>query len=357
MSTHAVSDSEENIPALPKVAIIGCGLIGAMWDTPETAHTYSLTHAAGFSKHPGCQLMAFCDADLARAQAAATRWSVPNAYADVACMLREIAPDIVVIAAASSARMALLQPVLAAKVKVCVIEKPLASSIDECHAVVNALQDSQTQSLVNFSRHWDPALHALGQRIAAGEWGQIQRLQAWYGKGLSNNGSHMIDLVGLLCDAQAQRVRASATPLAASEADWSQGKDLALDAQIIYQSRAGQTLQLDLLATDQSAFTCFELRILLQHAVIEISRGARQISLTPIVDDPNFANYRIPGAPSILPSGYLQTMDEMVAEAIKIAAGQLDKSRCDAKTALTTALTVEAIKRSLAEQESWQDVA
>jgi predicted dehydrogenase len=340
----------------PKVAIIGCGLIGALWDSPATSQAYSLTHAAGFSKHPDCDLLAFVDADLTRARAACERWHVPHAFAKVSEMLTDIQPDIVVIAAASQARMALLEPLLAAGMKLCIIEKPLASTLAESRAMVAALQASQSLSLVNYSRHWDTSLRALAQRIQAGAWGRVQRLQAWYGKGISNNGSHMIDLVGTLCAARPQRVRGRASPLLDTEAAWSEGRDVALDAQILYANANGDSFQLDLLACDQSDFTCFELRIMLQQAIIEISKGAREIAITPIVDDPNFANYRIPGERQVQAAGYLQAMDNMVKESIAIARGELTRSSCDAEDALRTALTVDAIKNSCAAGEIWLEI-
>ena len=54
-----------------RVAIVGCGLIGTQWDAQAPDAPYSLTHAAGFSKHPGAELAALCDQDLARARQAA----------------------------------------------------------------------------------------------------------------------------------------------------------------------------------------------------------------------------------------------------------------------------------------------
>lgn len=351
------------VAKVAKVAVIGCGLIGALWDHPETAQDYSLTHAAGFSKHPNCDLLAFVDADIERARAACSRWHVPHAYSDVAQMLAEIGPDIVVIAAASHARMALLTPILQSATKLCIIEKPLASTLQESRMMVAAFEASDCLSLVNYSRHWDDSLRQLAVRLQAGEWGQVQRVQAWYGKGISNNGSHMIDLVGTLLDAHPVRVRARASPLAEKEAAWSDGKDPALDAQIIYlrnlHNAEKKEVQLDLLGCDQSEFTCFELRIMAQHAMIEISKGARELLITPIVDDPNFANYRIPGTRQAQEAGYLQAMDNMVAEAIALVSTSSEKKRrssCTAHDALRTALAVAALKQSLALGEIWQQI-
>ena len=168
-----------------RVAIIGCGLIGAQWDAGADAAqlaSYSLTHAAGFTKNPGAQLLACCDHELARAQQAAQRWGAPHAYDDPRRLFAGHAIDIAVVAAASSARWSVIEPALAAGVRVLVIEKPLATTLEESRRLVDALEASGARSLVNFSRRWDPAMNDLRGRIQRGELGRVQRLVGTYGK-------------------------------------------------------------------------------------------------------------------------------------------------------------------------------
>ncbi|WP_338849055.1 Gfo/Idh/MocA family oxidoreductase [Massilia sp. W12] len=339
-----------------RVAIIGCGQIGAMWDSPQSTAP-ALTHAAGFSRIPGAQLCAFCDTDLARAQQAAARWGVAHAYDDVAQMLQQQRPHIVTIAAATQARMRILQPLLGQGVRLLVLEKPLAATLEESQAVVHALQQAGQAALVNYSRNWDSALQTLFAHIRARRWGQIQRLQAWYGKGLSNNGSHMIDLVCQLLQAQVVRVRASCAPLPPEEAQWSAGAgqsaDLALDCSLEYGDGA-QQWRLDMLATDQRDFTCFELRIILQQAIIDISQGGRAISLRAVQDDPHYANYRIPGPAQEIAGSTLDAMQNMAQQAFDWVRGSSEKLACAPEQALQVAHTVHALKRSAAtESGNW----
>lgn len=337
-----------------RVAIVGCGLIGAMWDTPESAKERALTHAGAFSKLEQAQIIAFCDSDVERAKAACARWQVPYAYTNLQTMLEECKPQIVVVATASDARLELLKTIVVAGVKLCIIEKPLATTLEESERIVAWLGQGQTMAIVNYSRNWDFALQDLGVRLRAGEWGRVQRLQGWYGKGIANNGSHMIDMVCSLLAAKPFAARGRWAPLPDQEAKWSEGRDRAFDAQVRYGGGHGEIWQLDMLASDQNAYSCFELRIMLEKAILEIRQGGRSLSLTPIVDDPDFKNYRIPGQPQQLAAGYLQAMENMAQEALDLVRGQRSHPRCDAQQALLTARTVQIIRAS-ALQDIGQD--
>jgi predicted dehydrogenase len=344
-----------------RVAIIGCGLIGAQWDADGPAAAYSLTHAAGFTKNPGAQLLACCDHDLARAQQAAQRWGAPHAYDDPRRLFAAHAIDIAVVAAASSARWSVIEPALAAGVRVLVIEKPLATTLAESQRLVAAVEAAGARTLVNFSRRWDPAMADLRARIARGELGRVQRLVGTYGKGLSNNGSHMIDLVASLTGAVPLRARALGSPLEQGEADWSSGADTALDVQIEYGGAdgdaAGRIFQLTMLGSDQRAFTCFELRVTGTLGMAELSLGGRQLALTGLRADPQYAGYTIPDAPQALPARNLEAMDNMVAEALRLASGAQRSASCDARAALNTALAVAAARRSAERGGAWVELA
>lgn len=337
------------------VAIIGCGLIGAQWDALHQQAGVSLTHAAGFTKHKDARLVAMCDHDLHKAEQAVLRWG-GKAYSDPAKLFSEHAIDLAVIAVSSAARWAAIAPALAAGVKVLVIEKPLATTLVESQQLAAAIHQAGVKSVVNFSRHWDPAMLLLRDSIRAGALGKIQRMVGTYGKGITNNGSHMIDLVALLCDASPEKARSLGSPLDPSEANWSDGKDPAFDAQIIYTDQQSQDFNLTMLATDQRAFTCFELRIIGTHGIVELSLGGRQLSLTSVGDDPNYAGYKILTTTERLPARVMESMDKMVDEALQLALGLIQTSSCDVETALRTSLTVDALMMSAANDGCWVNI-
>jgi predicted dehydrogenase len=342
-----------------RVAIVGCGLIGSRWDMPGSpaAGGPTLSHAAAFSRQPGAQIVGFCDLDRSKADDAAARWGGGQAFGSLAALLQATAPDLVVVASHSSVRAEPIARALAAGVRTLVIEKPLATTLAEARQLTRALEEHGARAVVNYSRHWDPALADLSQRLARGELGRVQRLVGLYGKGLANNGSHMIDLVGLLLQAQPRRARAMGSPLPAGEAGWSQGSDPAFDGQVQFETAQGDTVQLDLLATDTTAFSCFELKLIGSRAVCEIRLGGRSIEWLPVQDDPHFAGYRVPGARLSIAARNLEAMDGMAAEALALARRERARASCDARTALATAATVDALQRSAtADLPTWTAV-
>ncbi|HEU4845721.1 MAG TPA: Gfo/Idh/MocA family oxidoreductase [Burkholderiaceae bacterium] len=340
-----------------RVAIAGCGLIGTQWDAAGPALPYALTHAAGFSRQAGATLVAVCDPDLDKARAAAARWGAAGAYADPAAMFAAGPVDLAVVASASAARWDVVQPALAAGVKVLVIEKPLATTLAESRRLVAAIDAAGARTVVNFSRRWDPAMLALRDRILGGAMGPIERLVGTYGKGLTNNGSHMVDLVAFLCDARPLRARALGSPLDPGEADWSQGRDRACDAQLEYEDGGGRRFHLTMLGTDQRAYTCFELRVLGSKALCELTLGGRKLSYTELAADPHYAGYTVPGTPQALPAHALEAMERMAAQALQLAGGTIARANSDVHTALQTALAVEAVRRSAAEDGRWVTLA
>lgn len=342
-----------NIPV--NVAIIGCGLIGAQWDASMQQSSISLTHASSFSKHAHACLVAVCDQDQHKAEQAARRWRV-RSYTDPTQLFTENRIDLVVIATSSSVRWPIIEVALTAKVKLLVIEKPLASTLSESRKLVEAIDAAGVKTLVNFSRHWDPSMRLLREQLKHGEFGQVQRIVGTYGKGISNNGSHMIDLVAFLFNAKPIKARSIGSPLNVNEACWSAGKDRALDAQILFIDQIGQQFQLTMLATDQTAFTCFELRVIGSSATFEMKLGGRQLSYVPMQDDPHYAGYTIPGLPVNVPARVMEAMDTMVDEALQLVLGRIDESSCDVHTALLTALTVEAVNQSEYQEGCWVDI-
>jgi predicted dehydrogenase len=339
------------------VAIIGCGLIGAQWDAKETSPEFSLTHAAGFSKNPRAQLVAMCDHDADKARQAAERWGAMASYSDLRALFAEHKVDVAVVASSSAARWEVIEPALAAGVKVLVIEKPLATTLDESRKLAAAIDKASAKAIINYSRHWDPSMSALRERIRSGAIGPLQRLVGIYGKGITNNGSHMIDLCAFLCDAKPVRARALGSPLDAEEAGWSGHKDRAWDAQVEFERQDGSYVQLTMLATDQRAFTCFEVRVIGSQGLCELSKGGRRIVCAEIEDDPNYAGYRIPGEAVAQPASALEAMDRLVDEALRLAVDEIEISSCDAHHALLTALTVDAIIVSARGGGYWQEIA
>jgi predicted dehydrogenase len=335
-----------------RVAIVGAGMIGSQLDETLINNKNALTHAGAFSKNLNCQLVALCDKNESRAADAAAFWGVPQSYSDVVKMLKENSIDMLVVSTSSNMRLEIIENALLHGVKYFVIEKPLATTFEDSRKLVNMLDAAGAKTIVNFSRRWDCSIGFMRDAMN-NEIGTIQRAIGFYGKGLVNNGSHMIDLVSNILRSNPIRVRALGSPLPQSEADWSDGLDQAIDAQVIFANDRKEEFSLNLLATDQSAFTCFNLQIIGCKGMYEYGQGGREVSFRPIARDQNYADYTILGPLYKKKSSLLESMEIMVAEAIDMALGKINQSSCDAHCAIRTALAVDYIKKSREAEGQW----
>lgn len=335
------------------VAIIGCGLIGSDWDRLSSLESPPLTHARAFSENKHSKLVALCDTNEEKVRSAAKFWNVKYFYTDPENLFANHQVDLLIIATSSSARLKVIQQALAVGIKFFVIEKPLALTLAEAQEIVSTLKAAGAHCLVNYSRNWDPSMHEVKKRIAEGHMGRVQRVVGTYGKGIVNNGSHLIDLTGALLCARPFRVRSLDSPLKEDEAVWSLSGERALDAQVDFINDSGEIYNLMLIGTDQRAFTCFELRVIGHKAIFNLSMGGRSLSWTSLQDDPNYAGYVVPAVASPLTPRYLESMTRMADEAISLARGYKCRISCDANRALRTAMAVVNIQLSAASNGQW----
>ncbi len=196
-----------------RTALVGCGKVGQI-------------HARALVALPESEFVAACDVDLSRATAFATRFSV-KPYVDVAKMLDECGVQALLIATPHPLHA---QPTIeAARAGVHVlVEKPLAASLSDCDAMLEAVQASGTRLGVISQRRFYEPVQRMKAAIEAGKIGRPAlgvfmmyswREPAYYlsdpwrgrwdtegGGVLVNQSPHMIDLLMWLMDDEVAEV-------------------------------------------------------------------------------------------------------------------------------------------------------
>lgn len=177
-----------------RAAIIGCGQIGARYDTPGSDAI--LTHAHAIVSHHACELVALCDANIEMARSAAAIWN-PNAhwYGDVNEMFANETIDLLCIASPTALHTEHLLTALQRNVSYIVCEKPLATTTEAIEQIEHALAVSQSRVIINFIRAFDPSTQQLATILHQGELGKVMGFQAQCNKGFLHNGSHMLALI------------------------------------------------------------------------------------------------------------------------------------------------------------------
>ncbi len=266
-------------PSYP-AAIIGCGKIGSDFaDTNNILGIY--THAQAYLACTRTVLAAVCDLDPARAEACARRWGVARWYSDPNRMMAEVRPALVSLCTPDETHAALALQMLTGPVppRGLLCEKPLALHGAEARRVVQAAEKAGAALVVNYTRRYLPNLRAVRDLIRSGELGRVQAVQGWYTKGVLHNGTHWFDLVRFLLG----EVRSVEGRLANDPTADDPGVDVQLE--LVQGARAHLT------SCAASAFTVFEMDIMMERGRLELREAALRPRLWVAQPSVRFAGY------------------------------------------------------------------
>jgi predicted dehydrogenase len=122
-----------------KAVIVGSGLIA------------KLKHIPAFKRHRDkVSLVALCDVNIESARQAAAAAGIPMAYADVAEMVAKEKPDIVDICTPPKTHAPLAIQAAKSKCNV-LIEKPMATSVEDCDAIIAAAKANNVKICLGHS--------------------------------------------------------------------------------------------------------------------------------------------------------------------------------------------------------------
>lgn len=195
--------------------MVGLGRIGQGYDYDRPAAQHVFTHARAFSLDPHFQLVGGVDVDRAARERFAARFHTP-AFASVD-EVAALAPDVVVVATPTSARLASVAQVLSSLApRALVCEKPLAFTVEEGAQILAAAAARDCAIFVNYMRRTDPTTAELQTRLRAGRIGAPLKAAVWYSRGLYNSASHFVNLLEHLLGAEPELLHVDTGRIAAS---------------------------------------------------------------------------------------------------------------------------------------------
>lgn len=139
-------------------AVIGCGDV-------------SIVHFGALAALPGVRLVAVCDTDPERLATAATMHHVPG-YADYLTLLDQVRPDAVHICTPHNQHAQLAADSMARGVHV-ILEKPLASTLEEGRRLVELAERGSAKIAVCFQNRYNAPVQAMNERLSSGELGKV----------------------------------------------------------------------------------------------------------------------------------------------------------------------------------------
>lgn len=265
-----------------EVLIVGCGNIAGGFDHDRPDTDTPFTHAGAYCRHGGFALAACVEPDAARRQAFMQRWRVARGFANMdEALAVGLRPTVVSICSPTPVHLADARAALKFSPRVLFCEKPVTPKLEETRALVDECAAQGVSLVVHYTRRWDPSVLRLADELRAGRWGAVRSASGCYSKGVNNNGSHMIDLLGLLLgDLQ---VLAVGRPCADFFAD-----DPSIPALLLAAGEVPVTLNIG----HAGDYSLFELELVTELAVIRMEEGGLSWRIRPAEASLNFRGYR-----------------------------------------------------------------
>lgn len=139
-------------------AVIGCGFFAA-------------NHLHSWRQIEEVDLVAVCDVDQAKAEAAAKTFGVPKSYTDAAAMLAAEKPDFVDIVTTMPTHRPLAELAAGLGIPI-IVQKPFAPTIEDCRAIVRAAADAAVPLMVHENFRFQTPIRAVRQVLDEGTIGK-----------------------------------------------------------------------------------------------------------------------------------------------------------------------------------------
>jgi predicted dehydrogenase len=149
-----------------RVALVGCGRIA------------QVAHLPGLEKASGIELVAVSDPSRTVAEAVGRRYNVPTVRTDASQVFSDPSVEAVIVAAPDRFHYALTRGALETGKHV-LVEKPLASTIEEAEALVELVDRTGLKVQVGAMKRHDAGLQWARQFIAD-SLGEARSFMAWY---------------------------------------------------------------------------------------------------------------------------------------------------------------------------------
>lgn len=156
-----------------RVALIGTGRVGYQFnfgDLPDN-------HAEAVHTHPGCELVAGVNRGREKLEAFGKRFGVQALYHDYRQMLKEVQPDICIIATHPELHCEMVEGCAAApSTRAIICEKPMALSLAQCDRMIASCARAGALLQINHNRRWSPEWNLGLNLLREGAIGELVHL-------------------------------------------------------------------------------------------------------------------------------------------------------------------------------------
>ncbi len=174
-----------------RAAVIACGRMAR-------------AHGNAFAALPDVELVALADVSPEALQSFGDTYGVPESgrYTDYNRMMDEARPDLVAIVSLHNMHASMTIDVAKYRPKGILCEKPIALSLGEADAMIEACDDAGTVLAIGHQRSYNAQYKAAANALAAGAIGELRSIESHGhpGSSLLVDGTHTVDLVRRYAD-------------------------------------------------------------------------------------------------------------------------------------------------------------
>ena len=267
--------------------LVGAGNIGALYDIDREPGAESLTHLSALTSCEQISWIDVLETNPENVHRIKQNRKIRHCFASLA-ELEVNANDyeIACIATPSDTHFAMLRALNKSAINIghVLCEKPLFSSYSEFHSQVSNIKRMKFPVTVNYPRTWSIDNTGLLDLAATNDLGAYTSGVASYGKGLKNNGSHMINLLVQMFNGVPEITSVGQHCM----------NDLSQDPTVSF----GLLLngrEITVIATSSKSFSLFEVDLRFERGRIILKDGGRVIESYAPVTDPDYSEYAILG--------------------------------------------------------------
>jgi len=291
----------------PGVLIVGCGNVAGGYDMAGGDVRFPLSHAGAYRHHGGFDLRACVEPDDHRREGFMRHWGIAEGAASMQELLdRGCRADVVAICSPTARHAEHLAAALRFGPRLVVCEKPVTPSLTETRHWVERYEAEGVALLVNHTRRWAPDVVRLARALAEGARGRLRSVSGTYSKGLLNNGSHMLDLLRMLCG-----------DLAVVAAGEPRSDFFAHDPSVPFLLRSGAGVPIAVNVADAADYSIFELQLVTSDGVTAMEEGGQRWRERVVVPSATFAGYRALDAGRFVDGEYRLAMTRMIANQLE----------------------------------------
>jgi len=265
--------------------MIGAGRIGLKLEF-DKKRIKPASHYGMWIKNKRFELKGICDnQEIEKNYKKKINQKIPF-YKDFKEMILVEKPEIVSISTWKDSHFEITNKCLDLGIKIIVLEKPLANSINEAKNLIDKIKKKKAKVIVNHRRRFDEDIIGLKKKLENKLIGEIIQISSFYVYGLLTTGTHLIDTLRMLMKNIAGDIVA-VSGVKNSMKNFKPKDDENYDASLRFKNGLLATIQ----NLDMKSYDNFDIHIFGKKGKILISGIGRDILKFKVVKSPEHAGF------------------------------------------------------------------